>query len=279
MSDQTVVAPVEDNATATETPAKAGATLLTSVVEATPPLAEGATPVLPHAWMNGLTSEQKADASLIESLSKFPKGIPDMAKTYAELEKKSSSAAVVPNEESTDEEKARYRTARGVPGKPEDYKLEEVELPQGISVDVETQKAFLEVAHGLGLNDGEVNAINKWYMQKVGQEIADAIKVVDVTQEQALESFMKRHGTQAEANRTYMERGFSDLATPGLRALLDMSWVGNAPEILDMMVKHGKAIGNHEFVDGSRGESVDLNPIGKRTDEEISAVLYPAAKA
>jgi len=271
MSDLQATGPVQDNPGAVEDPAK-GETLLTG--GDTTPLAEGVTPGLPHAWMTGLTTEQKADADLVKSLSKFEKGIPDLARSYAELEKKQSQVISIPNETATEEEKARYRKAIGVPEKPEDYKLEKVELPEGITTDEEMQKAFLQIAHTTELNDKQVNAINQWYMKAIGGQILAAQKVVKTTQAEAETALRQKLGADYDAAHTYMERGFKHYATPRVAALFAKTGIGNEPEVIEMFSKIGKSISEHEFVDASRGEHVETGKVGERSDEEIAEVLY-----
>ena len=274
MSDLQAGGPVKDNPAAVVDTAK-GETLLTGGEEGTTSLTGGVTLELPHAWMNGMTTEQKADADLIKAVSKFEKGIPDLVGSYAELEKKQSQAVSVPNETATEEEKARYRKAIGVPEKPEDYKLEQVELPDRITTDEAMQKQFLQIAHGAGLNDGQLNAIHQWYMKTIGEQIVAAQKVVKTSMEEAETYIQKKYGTEAAAATTYMERGFKEIATPAITELFIRTGIGNHPDLIEKCISLGKRIGEHGFVDGSRGEHLETGTVGERSDEQIAAVLYP----
>lgn len=271
MSDPQAGGPGTDNPAAVEEPAK-GETLLTGGKDTTS-LTPGVTPELPHAWMGGLTTEQKADADLIKSLSKFEKGIPDIVGSYAELEKKQSQVVSIPNETATEEDKARYRTAIGVPEKPEDYKLEKVELPEGLTTDEEMQKAFLQVVHVAGLNDGQVNAIHQWYMKTIGEQIVAAQKVVKTTAAEAQAALRKDLGADYDAAQTYMERGFAQFGSLPVKVLFDKTGISNDPEVIKMFVKIGKAMSEHGFVE-PRGEHPETGKVGERSFEEIAEVVY-----
>ncbi len=246
----------------------------TTVIDATNPPAEGALPELPHAWMNGLTTEQKADADLIKSVSKFKRGVPDLVGSYAALEKKQSQSVSVPNETATEEEKARYRKAIGVPEKSEDYKLGEVELPEDLTIDELMQKGFLETAHSLDLNNDQASKLYQWHMEKFVEQIADARLIVKTTKAEAMAAGQKKHGADWGAAQTYFERAMADFANPAVKALFERTGIGNEPGVIDFFVNLGKATNDHPFVDGSRGEHLETSTLGNRTDAEIAKTVY-----
>jgi len=275
MSDLQTPVPVTDNTVVGGKAAEEGSLLTGKVDEGITSLTEGAPTELPHAWMNGMTTEQKADADLIKSVSKFEKGIPDLVGSYAALEKKLSQAVSVPNETATEEEKARYRKAIGVPEKLEDYKLGEVSLPEGITVDEAMQKDFLKIVHTAGLNDAQASGIYQWYMKTYGEQIVAAQKIVKTTQAEAETAMRQKLGADYDAGQTYMERAFEKYGSPPVAALFKRTGIGNSPEIIEMFSKIGKDISEHGFVDGSRGEHLESGTVGNRTDEQIAASIYP----
>ena len=277
MSDLQTSVPNTDNPAVVGNPAEEGS-VLTGKVEGTPPLAASAPTELPHAWMNGMTTEQKADADLIKSVSKFEKGIPDLVGSYATLEKKLSQAVSVPNETATEEEKARYRTAIGVPEKSEDYKLGEVSLPEGMTVDEAMQKDFLKLAHDAGLSNAQAGGIYQWYMKTYGEQVVAAQKIVKTTQEEANTALRNKLGAGYDAAQTYMERAFAAYGTEHVAKLFAISGVGNDPEVIEMFMKIGKSTSEHGFVDGSRGEHLESGTVGNRTDEQIAKQMYPDKK-
>ena len=277
MSDLKAAAPDPDNAAGEGNAGKG--TVLTGAAEgAVTPLAEGAPIELPHAWMNGMTTEQKADADLIKSVSKFEKGIPELVGSYVELEKKQSQSVSVPNETATDEEKARYRKAIGVPEKSEDYKLGEVKLPADLTIDEAMQKGFLETAHSLNLSGVQADKLYQWYMDSMGKQIVDARLIVKTTEDEARAIVQKELGAGYAEAEGHMNRLFEQFGTPEVAKLYRISGIGNHPEVIKMHMKMGKAIGDHKFVDGSRGEHPGTGVVGQRTDAQIAEIMYPDAE-
>jgi hypothetical protein len=269
--------PEEDNVTADEQTAKDGATLLTDEADTTS-LTDGEPQKLPHTWMNGLTAEQKADPDLVKALAKFERGIPDISKAYVELEKKLSQSPPRPSKDATDEEKARWRESVGVPQKPEDYTLEDVELPAGTTVDTELRSKFLELAHGLDLTNAQTNAIYRWYLPMLAEQMVDAQKVVKTTMDEAIQAVRDRHKVDPEEATHYMERGFNLFATPGLRQLLESSGLGNHAEVIDFFIKVGKFAGEHKIIDPQRGEGTVIVPIQDQSFEQLAEAAYPTKK-
>jgi len=274
MAENQAAAPDKDNAAAAEPTAKEGS-LLTGEGEGTTSSTEGDTPKLPHAWMNGLTTEQKADVELIKNLSKFEKGIPDLAKSYGELSSKLSQALVVPNETATEEERARFRKAIGVPEKSEDYKLEKPKLPGGLEYDEDVEKDLLALAHKLNMSNEQADAVHTFYSTTLAKQIMDARKVVKTTEAEAEAQLRKDLGADYDAAQTYKERAFKEFfSEDGLAQLFVQTGLGNHPGIIKAFVKMGKAFSEHGFVDGSRGANVESGEIGKRSFDEIASTIY-----
>ena len=279
MAENQAADPTKGNQTAAVDPAKGGTVLTgTTPDRGAAPLATGTTPELPHAWMSALTTEQKADVELVKALAKFPKGIPDLAPSYAELEKKVGQALTVPNEKATAEEWATFYGRVGRPTKPEDYKLEKIELPEGLKADGAMEQEFLKTAHTSGLTPAQVNAVRGWYMAEMGKQIVAAAKIVKISQTEAETALRKEFGAEYASRQAYMERGFQQFATPELSSLFATSGMGNHPDVIRMFIKIGQMISEHPFVDGSRGERTESGVVGQRTDEQIAAVMYPDQK-
>jgi len=276
MAENQAADPAKGNQTAAVDPAKGGTVLTgTTPDKGAAPLATGTTPELPHAWMTGLTTEQKADVELLKTLAKFPKGIPDLAPSYVELEKKVGQALTVPNEKATAEEWAAFYAKIGRPAKPEDYKLEKVELPEGLTADDAMRQDFLMLAHKIGMTNTQADALNSWYMTKMGEQVTAAQKIVKTTREEAEKALRDKYGAGYDSAQAYMERGFQQLGTPALASKIAKSGLGNDPDFIEMFIKYGKLTSDHPFVDGSRGEHTESSTIGNRTDEQIAATLYP----
>jgi hypothetical protein len=238
------------------------------------PSAPSAASSLPHAWMNGLTTEQKANADLIKSLSRFEKGIPDLAKNYAEAEAAKGKTVVVPSEGASKEEKATYLKAIGVPEKPDGYKLQDVKLPKKVEVDEEMTKAFLEVAHKNGLTPEQVSAIYGWYMPAFAKQFENLGKAVTMNAEQCEGKLREEFGVDYELAMTHKDRAFRRYFDEEAAKLFTASGLGNSPAIIRGFHKMGKEFAEHSFADGSRGAATDSGTFGHRSDKELASALY-----
>jgi hypothetical protein len=237
---------------------------------ATPPLAAGTTSALPQPWMNGLTTEQKANADLIKNLSRFEKGIPDLVKFYADAEAAKGKAIVVPSEGAPKEELAAYLKAIGVPEKPEDYKLDKPELPDGSGLDLAWDKKMREAAHKLNLSQGQYEALYKEYFTS----LAGAMRIVKTTMQQAHAELRKELGADYEAAMTFKTRAVKKWLPEDVAMLFEKTGIGNHPSVIKMFSAMGKAMSDHVFAEGSRGERAEEGVVGSRTDAQLAEALY-----
>ena len=271
---------VAEKPAATESTAKGNAPGDALTADTTPttntvsPVATSVTPALPQPWMNGLTTEQKANADLIKSLSSFEKGIPDLVEFYAKAEAAKGKAIVVPSEGASKEDLAAFRKAVGVPEKPEDYKLDEVKLPNGETLDPEWDKSLKTLAHKINISQGQLNELHKWYFA----DLANAMKFVKTSAQQAHAILRKEMGADYEAAMTFKARAVNKFLSEAAATRFEKTGLGNDPEIIKMFAAIGKAMGDHVFAEGTRGEKPETGRIGHRTDRELAEVLYPAKK-
>jgi len=272
MSNEQAASPEKDNLLTGAPPAKEQSALTGVEAEKSTEqsLAAGVTLELPHAWMEGLTKEQKADADLVKLLSKFEKGIPDLTRSYAELEKKLGQSFTIPNDGATPEELATFRKAIGTPEKPEDYKLEKVELPNNVEMDGEWEKELRALAHKLNLSQGQLESLHEWYFKNLAAEM----QVVKTTVDEAEKALRKQMGAGYNEARAHMKRATDKFLTPEADMLFARSGLGNHPEILKMFLDIGKAMGEHFFAEGSPAAETEGAPFGARTDEELAEALY-----
>lgn len=231
-------------------------------------------PELPHEWMKGLTTEQKADAKLIEALSKFPKGIPDVSKAYVELQSKVGKP-VVPGNDATEEELNAYREAVGIPKSAEDYTLNDVQLPEDTEVATEMEAEVLQLLHGLNVSQAQLDGLRAIYLPILDASRRDAQKIVKDTEEQALEKMKNRMSPdEFKQGQTFMARAFNKFASPEVAEKFDISGLGNDQGVIDMFIAMGKAIGEALFVDAEATGRADNTSFGKRSNAELGNALY-----
>ncbi len=234
------------------------------------PSAPSATSSLPHAWMNGLTTEQKANADLIKGLSQFEKGIPDLVGYFASAEGAKGKTVAVPSEGATKEEWAAFRKAIGVPEKPEDYKLEAVKLPNEEKLDPAWEKDLRALAQKINLSQGQLAELHKWYFGG----LAEAMRFVKTTAKEAHAVLRKEMGADYDIAMTAKTRAVKKFFDDELAVLFERTGLGNHPRVLKMFAAIGKELGDHVFAEGSRGEKTETGIAGARTDAQLAELLY-----
>ena len=83
-------------------------------------------------------------------------------KAHGELQSKLGAALFIPGKDASDEDKARFFERLGRPKDAGGYKAPEVE---GVTIGEDRQKAFFEAAHGIGLTQGQVEALMTWELE------------------------------------------------------------------------------------------------------------------
>jgi hypothetical protein len=253
-------------------PAKETVLTGTKTPEGTAPLATGAAPELPRPWMTGLTTEQKANADLVKTLSRYEKGIPDLAKAVVDLEQKVGNAVVVPGEKATLEERAAYRKAMGVPDKPEDYKLEDLKLPIPKEILAKIDKSLKETAHGLNLTPTQVNGLRSWHLLQEYETMKERLDALP-TAKQCQDVLARQYGTQVNVALEQANRAYTRYVSPSLQAKISATGLANDPEAVTMFVEIGKMISEAPFVDGkSAGRPVTAT--GERSNAELAEIMF-----
>ncbi len=237
----------------------------------------GDPPELPHKWMSAMTQDQKNDAELVKAMAKFESGVPDLIKSYVELERNRGIPAK-PDENATEEEIAAYRESIGVPKTAEDYKLDDVKVPDDFEIDEETQKAFLSFAHENDMPNDLTNKLHQWYFSNLATQLADGMKICKDSEEEAMQKLATEVGEKDfKAAGTYMARSFERFSTPEVADLFEKSGLGNHQGVIRMFINMGKAFSEHAFVEPD-GTAIDKGVVGDRTNAQIAASIYPAQK-
>jgi len=207
----------------------------------TTPLAEGAASEAPK-WMAQLPDDLKSS----KGLTKFA-NIGDLGKSYLELEGKLGNAVTVPGLQATDEERARYRKAIGVPDKPTDYKIDKVKLPNGVFEKL--NDTILEIAHTSGLTPDQAKAVHATVFKEIATTMKESLKLVKATATETETQLRKEAGAGYDAMAADWTRGISFFDDEA-KEIFKRSGIGNHPGILRGFAKIGRSMGEHKFVDG-----------------------------
>lgn len=180
-----------------------------------------------------------------------------------DLEGRAANSIPKLGENATDEEKAAYRAAIGVPEKADDY---EIELAEGM--DNTLAPWFKGVAHQLGIPKeiakGLSAAWNGMIAQMAKADKDAAIKAHD----EALTELKRLWGPDAEKNAETVKQGYKFFGdNPVLNELLQAEItiggrkvkVGNHPGMVNLILEIGKKVSPDSTVQGGPGHGQPVN--------------------
>ena len=203
-------------------------------------------------WMSQLDGDSLKDEALVKQLSKFQK-LGDLAKGYANLEKKLGNSVNIPGEDATDEERKAFYQKLGVP-----------ESAEGYSIKDEKAANFLSLAYNNNLTDSQAKAIYDGLAQ-IGAEAAKAsaeqIKAMAMNTDKVLK---EEWGQEYSKNLEYLKRGIADYGGNTLGAKLKASGLLYDADIVKMFASLGRA--NAESVATTKGAGGNSNDYKSTAD-------------
>ena len=215
-------------------------------------------------WAAQLPKDLQSD----EALTKFAT-IGDLWKGYRDLEGKVGKSIAVPGENATAEELAAYRKAIGVPEKPEDYKLEAKDLPEGVKLDEKLTAEFRAKAHELGMSQAGAEKLFAWYNQQVVGSLKASVESQKATVEAWQKTVRDQWGQNYEPNVRLARRAFAAFGGKELAEFMDKTGAGENPAVLEAFRAIGAAISESKLIEpkGAPGRKSDADVIyGQRAD-------------
>ncbi|MFA4972532.1 MAG: hypothetical protein WC683_07945 [bacterium] len=252
---------------AAEAPGQGGSILTGKAPTAevtTPPLAEGGAPKTPPAWVAQLPDDLKAN----ERLHRYA-NLGELGKAYLEAERKLGESVRLPGKDATEEERAAYRKAAGVPDKPTDYKLDKAKAPAGFEYPAAMEASLRELAHKAGLTQEQAAQMHRWHQMQRLTEAETAAKTIKATLEQTDAELRAELRGNYDLEMGYMQRGVQRYFTPDIADLFTRTGLGNDKRIIRMFAKIGRDTAEHAFVEGQATKPVPKDP---------AEVLYPNQK-
>ncbi|MDP2618639.1 MAG: hypothetical protein Q8P46_00440 [Hyphomicrobiales bacterium] len=198
----------------------------------------------PVDWRAGI-----ADAKLAEYAKRFTSP-GDLVQTTLKLRDEVSLRIKLPGPDASDEDKAKYRKALGVPDKPEDYKIE---LPDGMEATDADQQIIdmvLPIAHANGVPAAALNGLIGEFLQKSHDLQTVAVQEITKAQEDAVTALKKEWGADYEPHLNLANRAAEVLGGEDFKTFLSST-----------QIKDGGMLGDHPAIVRF------LATIGRRTDE------------
>lgn len=206
------------------------------------------------SWRDGISEEYRNDPSM----NNF-KSVDDLAKGYLNAQKLvGKDKLVLPASDAGKEDWDRVFNTLGRPEKPEDYKVEDIQienLPKDFPVDNEMKAGFAKKAHELGLLPGQVNELYKWYMTENMNLYNTGLQANAEAVKNAETKLRQKYGAAFEQKVNLARKVFDTFGDDETRALMD-SGFGNDPRVIGLFASIGEKMSEDVLGPGKSGPTL-----------------------
>jgi hypothetical protein len=130
--------------------------------------------------------------------------------------------------------------------------------PEGVTLDTAAVEEFSAIAKELGLEQGKAQAIADVAV-KMQQRQAEAQQALVTSWVEQVKVDKEIGGDKFAENLAVARKALETFGTPELQDVLNMTGLGNHPEVIRAFYKAGKAISEDRFIPGSpKGPEMDL---------------------
>lgn len=218
-------------------------------------------------WGDQLSSDPPDHKTMADAQWMANKGFGDLqsvVKGYRALEARRSETVAVPGEDATDEHKAAYRKAIGVPDDAAGYEAVSL-IPDGWEADLSMIEPLAQAAHEAGISKAGFEAIVKPYVERVVEDHHALVAAQD--NERA--SVFQEWGAQKDQNVMLMKSGFEafGLSADDVQAMQTALADGGTKKMMALGLKLGQLSGEDGFVSGAP-KSFGIAPEAARAELE-----------
>jgi hypothetical protein len=163
-------------------------------------------------------------------------------------------------DDKSEEDKAKDKDDKEKEGKEGDAEVitaEDITFPEGVEVNAEIQKDFLEIANDKDMSTKDkaqalVDLQAKLYAEAHQSKLDNWVSVVKDDKK-----FVGDDGTKLPENLALAKKGMEALGIEGLSEYLDASGEGNNPLMVEAFMKIGASISEDTFIVGGKGAKTD----------------------
>jgi hypothetical protein len=218
-------------------------------------------------WLSGVGEEYR-DHEFVKD-KKTPT---DMVKAAIEMREKLKTAAYVPGENATDEDRAAWRKAKGVPDGADGYQLDTSGLPKEL-VNDELTAWFAKNAHELGIGKSEAEALFKRWNEKMTTSFESAMNQKKYTEEQGKAELEKEWGESFKANMNRAALAVKRFGGNEFAEYLDQTGLTNDPRMIKAMHEFASLVSEDEFQgDGGPGGG---GPVRRKAGQFNLSASFP----
>ena len=218
-------------------------------------------------WKSTLSEDLKNDPTL----SNF-KDVESLAKTVVHQQKLLGSKIPLPK---TDEERNELYTKLGRPETADKY---EVTIPNDMEhfMPKEDISQFKNVAHKIGLNNEQVNALMEFQVSATKNAMDNQGNVLNQEKEQSTEALKKEWGYEYDKNVRAAQRALNVYGDNELQKLLSETSAGNNPAVIKFLATIGKEV-TEDMAQNTTNNRLATSPLDAK--EEINNVMADSKHA
>ena len=197
----------------------------------------------PDNWKDNLPEDLKTE-KCFENIHTLP----SLLKSYAAAQKMIGANKVsIPSENSTQEEWDAFYKAAGRPDNAEAYSVDQIELPQGISLDDATMKSFRDFAFSHGMSQKAFEEAVRFDIERVKNYQQQAAREAQAEYEETVSKLQQEYGDKLPAVITQCDKA---LNTFGLTEVFRQHGLLNNYEVVKALVRIGSSISESKLKEG-----------------------------
>tara|TARA_Y100000996_G_scaffold415048_1_gene407949 strand:+ start:2246 stop:3082 length:837 start_codon:yes stop_codon:yes gene_type:complete len=212
-------------------------------------------------WKSTLSDDLKNDPTL----SNF-KDVESLAKTVVHQQKVLGSRIPIPK---TDEEKMEVYNKLGRPETADKY---EVSIPTDYKqyMPEEQVNQFKNVAHNIGLNNEQVNALIEYQKNTIDYELKNQPARFDAGRKQSEQTLKEEWGYDYDKNVAKAKRAMAVYGDDDIKQLLSTTEAGNHPAVIKMFARLGEDI-TEDMAKNTQNNSLAVSPLD--AEQEITDIF------
>ena len=214
-------------------------------------------------WRSSLPDELKKDATL----QNF-KDVESLAKTVVHQQKVLGSRIPIPK---TDEEKSELYTKLGRPETSEQYKINIPETHKSYFQD-ENVTQFKNVAHQIGLNNDQVNALIDYQLKTIDNEVNTEPSKIAAERSNTENALKKEWGYEYDKNVKAAQRALDVYGDDEVKQLMNTE-AGNNPAVIKMFARLGAEV-TEDMAKNTQNNSLATSPLDAQS--EIDSIFSNA---
>tara|TARA_R100001198_G_C5167837_1_gene170060 strand:- start:24 stop:860 length:837 start_codon:yes stop_codon:yes gene_type:complete len=211
-------------------------------------------------WRNNLPDDLRNDPTLQNY-----KDVESLAKTVVHQQKMIGSRIPLPK---TDEEKAELYGKLGRPDSPDKY---QVNLGQDYEpyFGEAALNEFKNVAHTIGLNNDQVNALIEFQKAQVDYELQNQPAQLETQRKDTEQSLKQEWGFDYDKNVRAAQRALDVYGDDDLKELMNTE-VGNNPAMIKLFHRLGQEV-TEDMAQNTQNNKLAISPVDAR--QEIDAIM------